>query len=98
PGDEARAESGLSRVGRRPLRRHTGTPIMIRFAAVLTLVLSTIACANALKPTGAPARELTLVADGKAIYSIVIPSKPTTEEGKAADDLRQWLREMTGAD
>ena len=44
---------------------------------------------NSLKPKGPPAHELTLAANGKTDYVIVVPAKPTTQEQKAA--LRRWL-------
>lgn len=74
----------------------------------LTIVVSlvcalaaTSACAgswqNALKPKGELGAEVTLAKSGKALYSILIPAAPSTQEQKAADDLAQWLAEMTGA-
>jgi hypothetical protein len=53
---------------------------------------------NSLKPKGAEASALTLVRDGQPVYAVVLPEKPTGPEKKAADDLRQWVKEMTGAD
>ena len=53
---------------------------------------------NALKPTGEPGPELTLAADGKTDYRIVVPIKPTTQDAKAAEELARWLKEMTGAE
>ena len=52
---------------------------------------------NSLKPKGEAAHELTLAVDGKTDYVIVVPAKPTTQEQKAADELVQWLKEITGA-
>ena len=52
---------------------------------------------NALKPKGLPGEELTLAKDGRALYGIMLPASPSTEEQKAANDLAQWLGEMTGA-
>jgi len=52
---------------------------------------------NTLKPAGTPAASLTLAADGKTDYAIVIPSTPTPQDRKAAEDLAFWLGEMTGA-
>ncbi|MBP6964546.1 MAG: DUF4838 domain-containing protein [Armatimonadetes bacterium] len=73
---------------------------------VLTLVAAGIcACAsphpewkNALKPKGKPGPELTLASGGKTAYTIVLPSSPTSQEEKAATELRKWLGEMTGAE
>ena len=53
---------------------------------------------NSLKPKGKAGAELTLAANGKTDYHIVLPERPTTQEQKAAEDLRTWLREMTGAE
>lgn len=52
---------------------------------------------NALKPTGVLGAEVTLAKSGKALYTILIPAAPSTQEQKAAADLAQWLDEMTGA-
>jgi hypothetical protein len=60
--------------------------------------LAADAAPNPLKPKGNAGPALTIVADGKPAYSIVIPADPTPQEKKAADDLRQWIKEMTGAE
>ncbi len=52
---------------------------------------------NALRPKGEPGPEVTLAKGGKALYSILIPAAPSAQEQKAADDLAQWLGEMTCA-
>ena len=52
---------------------------------------------NSLAPTDARAKGLTLAVDGQAAYAIVIPAQATTQEQKAADELAQWLDEMTTA-
>lgn len=67
------------------------------------MVLSTICFANSdsvqwsntLRPTGKPSSTLTLAANGKSNYVIVISSKATTQDQKAANDLQQWLKEIT---
>ena len=51
---------------------------------------------NSLKPKGVPGAEIKLARDGKALYTILIPTAPSTEVQKAADDLAQWLGCMTG--
>ncbi|MBX7257103.1 MAG: DUF4838 domain-containing protein [Candidatus Hydrogenedentes bacterium] len=53
---------------------------------------------NALAPMGWKGPELTLARNGAAAYVIAIPDAPTSQDLKAAQDLAQWLREMTGAD
>jgi hypothetical protein len=53
---------------------------------------------NFLKPRGAPAGEIALAIGGNTDYVIFIPESPTTQEQKAAEELQQWLGEMTGAD
>ncbi len=53
---------------------------------------------NSLKPQGEPAGEIALAVDGETDYVIVIPAKPTTQEQKAAEELRKWIGQMTGAD
>ena len=52
---------------------------------------------NALKPEGTLGAEMTLAKAGKAFYTILLPASPSTPEQKAADDLAQWLGQMTGA-
>ena len=53
---------------------------------------------NALKPQGKPGSELLLASGGNALYNIVLPNQPTTQEEKAAADLALWSMEMTGAE
>src|SRR5688572_16131409 len=52
---------------------------------------------NALQPRGTPAAPITLVNDGKPL-DIIIPANATGPEKKAAEDLRHWIKEMTGAE
>ncbi len=52
---------------------------------------------NALKPSGAPAAPIALARSGQTDYTIVIPTDPTPQEQKAAEELAHWLSEMTGA-
>jgi len=52
---------------------------------------------NALKPKGELGSEIMLAKGGKALYGILVPATPSTQEQKAAADLAQWLDEMTGA-
>jgi len=52
---------------------------------------------NALQPTGEPGPELRLARDGVTDHVIVVPREATSQEEKAAEDLRRWLGEMTGA-
>ncbi|MDR0574027.1 MAG: DUF4838 domain-containing protein [Tannerella sp.] len=42
--------------------------------------------------------ELTLSKSGKALYSIVLPDSPTPVESTAANELKKYLDEITGAD
>ena len=73
---------------------------MIYRIGAIVLLLSAFASAdwkNALQPAGQKAPAVTIVSDGQPAVSIVIPTSPTTEEQKAADDLRQWINQMTGA-
>ena len=51
---------------------------------------------NALTPAGPAAPPLTIVADGTPRYAILLPAAPTAPERKAATDLREWLKQMTG--
>ncbi len=53
---------------------------------------------NALKPKGEQLPKMVLASKGKALYSILLPAKPTTQEEKAAADLAQWMKEMAGAE
>ncbi len=52
---------------------------------------------NALAPTGEAGPELTLARDGATEFTIVVPDAASTQDQKAAQDLAQWLQEMTGA-
>jgi hypothetical protein len=61
------------------------------------LVLSSCAFGNALKPSGEPAAKLTIVENATPRYSIALPASATSQEKKAAEDLQQWIKEMTGA-
>ena len=51
---------------------------------------------NSLQPRGEPSPRLTLASGGKSPYAILLPTKPTTMEEKAAADLALWLETMTG--
>ncbi len=53
---------------------------------------------NSLKPKGKAGNGIALAVGGKTEYVIVIPASPTTQEQKAAEELQQWLGEMTGAE
>ena len=52
---------------------------------------------NSLEPSGDTGQRITLVRDGKTSYRIVVSADATTMDHKAAEDLAQWLRDMTGA-
>ncbi|MBP7934959.1 MAG: DUF4838 domain-containing protein [Phycisphaerae bacterium] len=52
---------------------------------------------NTLKPEGEPAGEVKVVEAGKSVGVIQCPAQPTGPERKAAADLQQWIKEMTGA-
>ncbi len=52
---------------------------------------------NSLKPKGASGAEITLAKDGKALYSVLIPTGASAQEQKAADDLAYWLGSIAGA-
>ena len=71
-----------------------------RMIVAAVLVCASFACGNALKPKGEPAEPaapLTVVRDGKPLYTIALPAAPTPRERKAAEDLQHWVKEMTGA-
>jgi len=50
---------------------------------------------NSLKPNGISGPTIQLATNGKSLYVIVISSKATTQEQKAANDLQQWLEEIS---
>ncbi len=52
---------------------------------------------NSLKPSGTPGPEITLAENGQALYRIVLPGEPTSQEQKSAADLKLWLDTMSGA-
>ncbi len=60
-------------------------------------VLPNVKWENALKPKGQASEALTLASNGTTDYTIVLPQKPTSQDQKAARDLCQWLKVMTGA-
>lgn len=53
---------------------------------------------NSLKPKGEAAAPVQLAKDGKTEYRILIPAAATLPERRAADELRLWLGEITGAE
>jgi hypothetical protein len=52
---------------------------------------------NSLKPKGQPSSPLTLVRDGRPVYSIALPANASPVEKGAAADLQHWVKEITGA-
>jgi hypothetical protein len=52
---------------------------------------------NALKPKGEATLGLKVAQAGKPVCAIQCPAQPTTQETKAAADLQQWIKGMTGA-
>lgn len=52
---------------------------------------------NSLRPKGQSTATLILASNGVTDYSILLPAYATSEEQKAADDLSEWLKIMTGA-
>lgn len=75
-------------------------PLVLWFCVLLSLAQPAAAdeWRNALQPKGSPAPPLTLVRDGQPLYGVSLPENPSGPEQKAADDLRQWVKEMTGAE
>ena len=71
--------------------------MIFRLIVAAVLASASFASANPLKPKGEPAATLTVVRDGKPLYTIALPAQPTPRERKAAEDLQQWIGEMTGA-
>src|SRR5687767_12339233 len=71
-----------------------------RVAFFSLLMLTTLARAgewvNALKPAGKTAPPMTIVAGGIARYAILLPAKPTAPEQKAAADLQEWFKQISG--
>jgi len=53
--------------------------------------------ANSLLPAGKQGSEMTIAADGKSDFRILLSKNPTTQDQKAAADLQTWLLQMTGA-
>ncbi len=56
-----------------------------------------VAWSNSLKPAGQPGPGLELVTNGQPAFAIALPEKPTPKERTAADDLRHWIQQITGA-
>ena len=63
--------------------------MQIRGSSALLLILATVV---------AGAEELTLCVDGKTDYVIVTPKEPSPSVRRAAQELRRFLGEITGAD
>lgn len=53
---------------------------------------------NTLRPKGKLGPVLLLAEDGKALYTVVLPAEPTTQEEKAASDLAKYLGMITRAE
>jgi sialidase-1 len=76
---------------------------MRQLCSCLVLLLSATCFAgggewhNSLKPKGAPAGKIEIVRDGAPVCAIEIPEKATEIEKKAAEELRHWITEITGA-
>lgn len=64
---------------------------MKKFITVLGAVWIVLMCSF-------PASAITLARNGKALYTIVIPSSPVFSEVTAAEELQTHLKQMTGAD
>ena len=69
----------------------------LRIFLVGVVALASSTFGHALKPKGEPAAAMTIVQDAVAAYTIAFPEQATTREKKAAEDLQQWVKEMTGA-
>lgn len=52
---------------------------------------------NTLAPEGKPAAQVKVVELGRPLCTIACPAEATGPEKKAAADLQQWIREITGA-
>jgi hypothetical protein len=79
-------------------------PMTHTWTAGLAVIVTGLLCGsvngewrNAMKPQGDPAGRLTVVEGGKPACVIQCVAQPTGPETKAARDLQQWIREMTGA-
>ncbi len=77
---------------------------MKRMIVGLVVVLTGVVCFgaegewhNSLKPKGAPAGKIEIVRDGAPVCAIQIPQKATEIEKKAAEELRHWITEISGA-
>lgn len=61
------------------------------------LILTPCAASNVLKPKGEAAPPMTWVEDGQARVAIILPQQPIPPARKAAEDLRYWVKQITGA-
>jgi len=68
---------------------------IVMFAAAFAAVTVS---ASVLTPSGTPGPEITLAVQGKATAVIAVPEKPSALEQQAAEELRQGLKRITGAD
>jgi hypothetical protein len=81
---------------------------MKRFLVLAALLLAIVTASrsnqpattwrNSLHPRGKPGRELELVTNGQPKYAIALTEKPTPQETFAADNLRHWVKEITGGE
>ena len=75
----------------------TAATIGVAIAVVIQSGSSQGEWENALKPKGKPGKAIAVVTAGKAGGGIQLPARPTPQEKKAAEDLQNCIREMTGA-
>ena len=73
--------------------------VQVGHAAINTIDIANnrSAWVNSLKPTTKTGTELKITENNKANYSILLSKKPTTQDQKAAEDLKTWLEKITGA-
>ncbi|MDD5706866.1 MAG: DUF4838 domain-containing protein, partial [Kiritimatiellae bacterium] len=79
-----------------PQYRSTIVPLLCLAMTAQAEVTPGMKWANALKPKGHAAHTLTLSSNGATDYTVVLPMAPSTRDQKAADDLCEWLKAMTG--
>ena len=98
PGDRGFKSKSTQRLLRHSCARGIGVALIGAGTAWCLAAPATAEWKNSLVPAGTVSAPLTLVRDGKPLYAVVLPEQPTGPERKAADDLRQWVKEITGAE
>jgi len=73
------------------------TPVTAPIAILCALISASVVCAQVSSVARTTAPKLSLATDGKSDYRIVVPVRATAHELRAADELRSFIAQVTGA-